>query len=264
MKKSSTLLIVAFLLSSTFNAQADVLNDLKQYGKDSWEIMSMLVKDPKHVAAFTASSPWLVREVVKKVSDSKKVAGRRILEIGFGPGTVTQGIINNLKPNDRLDAVEYLKSLYDFTSKKFPQTTYPNVHLHCSAFQNWNPTSSQLYDTIVCTVPFTKLGFGSVKDILDKSLKLLKPGGTFSYISLIGAQTIGHLKIDSKEREEYKNVLQTLKDWKYTHFTGKKESVFLNITPCWVYHLTKKQPAKKTVTAISKSAQASNPMDLFK
>lgn len=261
MKKNSILFIIVFLFSLQQTARTDVLQDLKQYGKDSWEIMSMLVKDPKHVAAFTASSPWLVREVVKKVTETKKISSRRILEIGFGPGTVTQGIINNLKKDDRLDAVEYLKSLYDFTSKKFPQTKYPNVHLHCSAFQNWEPASMQLYDAIVCTVPFTKLGYGTVKGILEKSLKLLKPGGTFSYISLIGAQTIGHLKIDSKERDEYKNVLKTLKEWKDTHFTGKKESVFLNITPCWVYHLTRNS---STQAKSAKSQAHKNPASNFK
>lgn len=61
------------------------------YTKNSYEIFKMFLKDHTHVGAVTASSPWLVKEIVSSIPPHSEPL--KILEIGFGTGVVTGEIV---------------------------------------------------------------------------------------------------------------------------------------------------------------------------
>ena len=194
--------------------------------KETAAIYNELRKHPsKHeqLAEFTASSPFLIREIVKEVRKTKKENSYkplRICEGGFGMGSVTRKLQTILGSKDVLDAIECDEELYDkaisnFTvdapaSPKYKTNkshTYTSsygtkVTLHWSKFEenwdnqdardnkkDWSQVSENLkYDFVIVTVPFFLLPAQVSKDILEKANAMLKKDGKIVYVTLLGAR----------------------------------------------------------------------------
>jgi phospholipid N-methyltransferase len=239
--------------------------------KDSREIIGELRKHPQTVSAFTATSPVGVNAIVENVM------GNKVLEVGAGPGTVSLWLVKMLEKKFpegyRYDGAECLGELYyEFVSRLDP---FPKdrVHTYQAYFPNWHPVGNEVgqnfYDTVVTTVPFTRLPIESVASILNAMALYLKPGGTFIYISLMGARSTGYatkgLKIianklmcwrdkETKKKAmqefiDYKNNLKMFDAWLNDNFEKpvKTIKIWRNLTPIYVFVCTKndvKVPAK--------------------
>ncbi|MBY0353829.1 methyltransferase domain-containing protein [Candidatus Babeliales bacterium] len=211
-------------------------DDLADYGTECVEIARGMWQDATTVSALTPSSPWLAKEVARDITKRKE---QRILEIGFGPGSVTKYIIKKMHPKSTLDGVEIMEDLYKYAERRFPKTEYEKVNLVCGDFVTWKPTYEQ-YDVIITTVPFTKLPFEVVKGILEKILKLLKPNGKLSCIALMGSRTLGYCSWDREKRRTYAEKINLLDSWKRENFTQETPvRIWLNLTSAYAYHLTK-------------------------
>ena len=215
-------------------------------------------KELRTISAFSASSPALAKELTKHIQKAReeKEGTLKILEAGFGPGTITQAIeeqmrpiLNSIDDGDTLDAVEWLQFFYDYAVLKFPKYEFPHVRLHCGKFEDWNPEDVEApstFDMVFATLPFTRFPLEIIAKQLDKIVKLLKPGGYFSYISLVGAEIWGQLKVSAQAREEFREKLRYINAWKQSNFElvepGREyELVVPNLTSAWVYHLRKKE-----------------------
>lgn len=111
----------------------------QDYNSDSYQIVKYALKERDVVAALSASSPWLVDTILEPLHESTLAGahGRKILEIGFGPGTVTREVVDwQLDPEDRFDAVEINPHWHTRVAARYPAGEYTNVHLHCAPFQN--------------------------------------------------------------------------------------------------------------------------------
>lgn len=243
--------------NSSNHSSSQFLHDVKIYWKDNTELWKALWNNRTEVSALTVSSPWLVRAIIKPFTECKKnkIQGLNILEIGFGPAPITRKLVEQMSDNDSLCAIELIESMYATAKKNLPKKN--NVHLFNSDFTTWIPTGvtdiknvthDQQYDYIITTLPFTQLPNETMEPILNKITALLKPGGTFTYISLIGADLISDLITWGEENKKYHNKMNIFSEWKLKNFctldqkpsTNRSEWVLLNITPAWVTHLVKK------------------------
>jgi phospholipid N-methyltransferase len=239
------------------SSSSQFLHDLKIYWKDNTELWKALWNNRTEVSALTVSSPWLVREIIKPFTECKKnkIQGLNILEIGFGPAPITRKLVEQMADNDALYAIELIESMYTTAKKNLPEKN--NVHLVNSDFTTWMPTgvtdinnvpNDQQYDYIITTLPFTQLPSDTIEPILSKITALLKPHGTFTYISLIGAELASNLITWGDENKKYRNKMNIFSDWKLKNFynldqkpsNSRREWIFFNITPAWVTHLVKK------------------------
>jgi phospholipid N-methyltransferase len=253
--------LYAISINDTNNLNQDtephgILKDLKTYWSDNIELLKASWANHKEVSALTVSSPWLVRELISPFVNAQqnRSEGFRILEVGFGPGTVTRELIQNLD-NNHLDAIELIESMYNAAKENLPQKK--TVHLFQSDFSQWLPTGindiqeithEQQYDFIITTLPFTQLPQEILTPILERISAFLKPGGTFTYISLLGAETVTSLLKWGKSNEEYHDRINLFSTWKNQNFyslneestPSRHEIVYLNIPPGRVTHLVKK------------------------
>lgn len=234
----------------------EIFKDIKTYWSDNIELLKAFWANHKEVSAVTVSSPWLVREIISPVTHAKKNRSKslRILEVGFGPGTVTRELIHNLD-NNHLDAIELIESMYNAAQENLPQKK--NVNLFQGDFSEWLPTgindiqeitNKQQYDFIITTLPFTQLPQEVLSPILERITALLKPGGTFTYIALLGSETVTSLLKWGKNNQEYHDKINVFSTWKNKNFYSLNEEgtpsrhgmVYLNLPPNRVTHLVKK------------------------
>ncbi len=249
------LLTVVIGFSGQAQTQTDTSfwQDWRRWGRDTKQIRKARKKNPKEVGALTASSPWLARTLAQSVEGEATVPHepRKILEIGCGPGNVTECIIAKMHPDDRLDAVECTKVLYDQACVRIEALRsaaqgqgFPDVRLHCSAFPDFDSGVEQ-YDDIISTLPFVSLPNEVVITILPAIFARLKPGGTFTYMTFLGAnwgtKVWKTITLNFDELKEYNQKMDVFNEWLESAFElERKPIVWLNFTPSWVCAFRKK------------------------
>lgn len=235
--------------SDTYDALTNA-GGWKQWVNETRALYYELYRNPhkiKDLAELSASSPFLIKEIVKPIrtykarNPDKKLT---ICEVGFGMGSVTRKLYNTLSDNDVVDAVELDKELYDRAQNLFPKEVgKPTINLHHSAFQDWSPTDSERkYDYVVLTVPFFMMSAAINQAILEKAKTILTPGGTIVYVTLLSARARCLVTGWVEQRLGYKDKAKAcfdkvaVVDNKTATNVGKEHLslVFFNATPCWV------------------------------
>ncbi len=246
MQKKLLLTFLISLAACTIPTKTEAMVD---YIKGSFKIFSEFLRKPNQIAALSESSPALVNTIIEDIINRKTADQLNILELGFGTGPVTKQIIKNMDPKDYLDAIEFEETFYTLVKtqieEKYTKTDLANVHLHRADFTQWNSDFTRTYDIIICTIPFTRLPKKSLEEILEKIDKLLKPDGSFTYISILGARFFGKLKLKTEDRKAYSEKMDCLDAWTVKTFSQKNQRfVLMNMPPAWVYHLTKNKILK--------------------
>lgn len=241
-------LLLTFLISlATFSipTKTQAMEATANYIKGSFAILREFIRHPNQIAALSESSPALANTIIENMLKRNSDQQLNILELGFGTGPVTRQIIENMEQADYLDAIEFEEKFYKLVQaqikEKYTQDNLTNVHLHRADFSQWNPSTIKTYDIIICTIPFTRLPKATLDQIFKKINELLKPGGSFTFISILGARTLGKFKLKTEDRKEYAEKINSLDEWITNTFSKKNQRfVLLNVPPVWVYHLTKK------------------------
>lgn len=228
--------------------------DLLVYLKDTGAIVVSCLKHPTQVAAFSASSPWVVDTILRHVKPGN------VLEVGAGAGTISLPLLERCQGH-RYDGVELCPELFDKLQTKVALLRMPEERLLAwgqifvaqGDFIHWVPEGvgeeqmNGFYDTIVSTVPITRLPREAMEAILTKVNRLLKPGGVFIYVSLAGARSFGHwlgfvktLFCHPASWRAYKKKLKFIDSWLKENFDQEEVLVWRNVTPMRVYLATKK------------------------
>ena len=119
---------------------------------------------------------------------------KTILEVGPGTGPITTELVRHLKADDRLVLCEVDDTFVAYLRKRFE--TEPELQrvrhqveiLHQSVADI--PGEAQ-FDYIISAVPLTRLPADVAESIFDSFRRLLKPGGTFTFL---------YWKLDQKPR----------------------------------------------------------------
>ena len=165
------------------------VSEMQSYGSDFLDIFSGMLRDLKHTAAVSPSSPWLVNAIAQYVPLNSTI---KILEVGAGPGTVTRKIIERMTPGSSLDVVEYSPELFDALSAnlgKERDASNGKINFYRASIEEWFPPyeTDGHYDLIISTIPRTQLPFTVVQKILDRYDQMLASGGVLVSVTLAGA-----------------------------------------------------------------------------
>ncbi len=157
----------------------EVIKDSKKDSKDDSKFMGyvkVFMDDPA-VAAVTPSSKYLVERTVKAMNlkDAKIV-----VEYGAAQGVMTKKILEHMRPDARLLAIEFNKELYQelAANVKDPRlTTLQGDVREIDKILKAHGLPGA--DVIVSGVPFAFFSGRGRHELLTKTSELLLPGGRF-------------------------------------------------------------------------------------
>jgi phospholipid N-methyltransferase len=164
----------------------------------------------------------------------------RVLECGPGTGVFTNQIVHYLHSGDSFDVVELNPAFADFLRHRFAtdrhwQTAARIASVHQMPLQKFTP--SDPYDFIISGLPHINFPAAVVEQVLDCYLQLLKPGGTLSYFEYMYIRPIRKAMTLGIDRRRIKEV-DALMNANLAKHQVCRDSIYLNVLPAWVQHLT--------------------------
>lgn len=132
--------------------------------------------------AVQPSSRYLAHAMTEPLRGA--AAPRRIVEMGPGTGAVTRAIAGAMTPIDDLDCFEINPRFAEFLHERVatrPEYAHvaARIRVHCAPAQD-APTDPPA-DFVICSVPLNNLPAETAAQIMDHGLRILSPGGWFSY-----------------------------------------------------------------------------------
>lgn len=187
--------------------------------------------------AVLPSGPRLSRELARYVAGGG--APRRVLEVGPGTGVVTNEIIAQLGPRDRLDLVELNDRFVEVLRGRIQadahwQRAADRMAIHHMPVEQL-PTDEP-YDAIVSGLPLNNFPVDVVRSILDRLRRLVGAGGTLSFFEYVGVRRVKSLVAGREERSRLRGITAAL-DEVCGEAQFRQECVLLNVPPAWVHHL---------------------------
>jgi len=138
-------------------------------------ILRQFLCNPKQVGAIGPSSRALSRRIV---SEAGVADARRIVEYGPGTGSFTRRILEAKPPGAAFCAIEHNAHLAAGFRRRFPKVT-----LFEDTVENVEDLVGSLghsaVDCIVSGLPWAAFSEGLQDRLLDATLAVLQPGGTF-------------------------------------------------------------------------------------
>jgi phospholipid N-methyltransferase len=158
------------------------------------------VKYPAMVGWLMPSSRFLVRDIIKRVDwNHAKV----IVEYGAGTGTFTKAILQRMRPDARLVALEINPEFHQFLSSSLKD---PRLHLCQESAADIDKILADLgysrADCVISGIPFKSLPHGLRDLIVRKTHALLRPKGKFLVYQVSGTvlpyleSVFGHVSRD--------------------------------------------------------------------
>jgi phospholipid N-methyltransferase len=173
------------------------------------------LRHPKVLGSVVPSSPFLVDQILGHIGWE---TARVIVEYGPGVGTFTGAILDRMRPDAHLVAIELNHDFVEFLEAKFRD---PRLHVcHGSALEVdtfLRRANAPRADAIVSGIPFSTISLDLRRKILGKSAEVLAPGGRMLVYQFSRA-VLPHL------REHFRDV--------------REDFVPLNILPARTYHCT--------------------------
>lgn len=133
--------------------------------------------DDRKVASVTPSSKYLVERSVKAMAlkDAKV-----IVEFGAAQGVMTRRILEEMRPDARLIAIEFNKALFDELAATLKDPRLEAVHGDVREIDKILKARGLSHmDRVVSGVPFAFFSGRGRHELLSKISELLTPGGRF-------------------------------------------------------------------------------------
>jgi phospholipid N-methyltransferase len=156
---------------------------------------------PKVLGSLVPSSRFLVDQLLRHVDWS---SARLLVEYGPGVGTFTGEILRRMHPDAILIAIELNDEFVEFLGAHYPD---PRLHVFRGSALEVDVFLRELaradVDAIVSGIPFSTLSIELRRQILEKTSRVLGPGGHFLAYQFSRA-LLPHLRGSFSEiREEF-------------------------------------------------------------
>jgi phospholipid N-methyltransferase len=164
---------------------------------------------------------------------------RRILEVGPGTGAVTNQIVLDMQPTDRLTLVERNAQFVDHLRVQLAsapgfQTVRDRIALVHSGVEEL--PEDETYDLIISGLPLNNFSVELVDTLLTKIQKLLAPGGVLSFFEYVAIRRAKAVVSPAADRERLRDIERILNELLSGHET-RRDLIVANVPPAWVHHV---------------------------
>lgn len=192
--------------------------------------------------ALLPSSRFLARALIselRKRANGTSATPCRILEVGPGTGSVTREILRQLRPEDRLDAVELNGRFVALLKRRFAKEW--QFHFHRQQVKVIHSAVEDLpgegiYDFIVSGLPLNNFPVAHVRRIFQVYQHLLKPGGTLTFFEYVLIRQLKTPFVNRRERRRLYRVGRIVGDY-IRDCQVRRQKVLINVPPAIVRHL---------------------------
>jgi len=181
-------------------------------------------RSPAQLGSMFASGKPLSRKMVEGIGIDK---ARAVVELGPGPGPVTQQILARIQPGCRFVAIERNPELAQALGKRFPRLTiHEDDAANIAGICEDEGILRGTVDCVVSGLPFLLFPEPLQRKILTEIKSVLRPGGYLAQVTL-GAEVLPNTRKFRKLLEEF--------------FPGVKRAgpVLANMPPAFVYRCRK-------------------------
>lgn len=152
------------------------LGTLIKHGMSRLPYVKAFLDDPS-VASVTPSSRYIVERVTRAMHLSE---ARVVVEYGAAQGVITRRILEKMRPDARLVAVEFNKELYEGLVEKVRDPRLTAVHGDVRRIDEILARHGvREADAVTSGVPFAFFTEKERHELLRKTADLLRPGGRF-------------------------------------------------------------------------------------
>jgi phosphatidylethanolamine/phosphatidyl-N-methylethanolamine N-methyltransferase len=164
---------------------------------------------------------------------------RRILEVGPGTGAVTNQIVLDMRPTDRLTLVERNDQFVEHLRNQL--ATAPGFHSAQDRITLVHSGVEELsqdepYDVIISGLPLNNFSVELVDTLLTKIQKLLAPAGVLSFFEYVAIRRAKAVVSPAKDRERLRGIERILNELLSGHEI-RRDLVVANVPPAWVHHV---------------------------
>lgn len=203
-----------------------------------------LLAHQKTTGAVQPSSRYLARAMAAPLRRAGAASSDPldILEIGPGTGAVTRGLVEAMRPGDRLDCYEINPEFAGYLKARVRDDpafrhVRDGIEVVCAPAEEL-PGDAR-YDLVVCSVPFNNFDAGTTERLFDVGLGAVRadgPGGTFTWFEYLALPALVKSLAPAAERRRMREV-QAVKQERRRRHPVEQVSVFRNLPPARVCHL---------------------------
>lgn len=195
-----------------------------------------------HTGCVCSSSRWAAHALTRPLQNRNKRGSdkpARIIEIGAGTGPVTTVILKHMKPNDTLVVCEMNPNLMKALKERLADDPNylkhkDNIEFVEKPIQEYE--SEDLFDTIICALPFLNFDVATVDEIFTKLLNITTDEAQMTYFEYMGLKRLGQIAALPKRRKrllEFERYFQEV----YRPRLQGTDRVWFNVLPIKVYTL---------------------------
>jgi len=209
--------------------------------QETFFFLSQLSRGFDHIGAVMPTSREAARAMAAEALRQKKP--KAILEVGPGTGPITTELVRHLKADDRLvlcevddTFVEYLRKRFD-TEPELKRVRHQVEILHQSVA---DIPGEGVFDYIISAVPLTRLPADVAEKIFESFRRLLKPGGTFTFLEYKFLRSLRKFT-KTEETPDFLRVDKMMKEF-INRYQFRSDSVMFNVPPANIRSLRFSEP----------------------
>ena len=175
-----------------------------------WQFLKAVLRQPRIVGAIAPSSTAVSAELAAVVP---KVGWPLVVELGPGTGSVTDAIAACLPAGGRHLAVEVDDELVTHLRRTRPhvETIWGDA---CDLGALLDSADADRVDAVVCALPWSLIGEGKQREILDQMAEVLVPGGVVSVLAYPHAHWLPRARdFRSALNETFEEVVRSAVVW---------------------------------------------------
>lgn len=186
-------------------------------------------------------------------SEIRRTRGpKNILEVGCGTGPVTEAILESMSDEDSLMVCDLNESFLNYVKKRFEED--PKFAARADQVRFYMGDITEIgeeneFDIIISSIPFTTLEGEILTKVLDHYKRILKPGGSLTYIEYAYFRDIRDALQPVHKNERYEDVSAQIRNMLET-YEFRSEIIRSNFPPAFVRSLRFEQPDTQAATGM--------------
>ncbi|MCA8923380.1 MAG: class I SAM-dependent methyltransferase [Planctomycetes bacterium] len=206
---------------------------MRRFLRDQFVFYGQVLKEFDEVGAFSATSRFVAKAVGKGIH--RNGSPIKVLEVGAGTGSLTEGVFPRLNAHDTFDIVEINPVFAEHMRKTYvDRPGGPRVRVHAMNVEHVDLEDE--YDVIVSSLPLLNMDPDVVQNVFKLYFDKLKPEGSLIYYDYWAKGLRRFVTPAKRQRERMKNVLQVTRAW-VDRYEVDRTVVVRNVWPACVHYL---------------------------